>query len=68
VAAELDEAGAALELARSKLRSYAGLEPAVVRRRLGGYLARRGYGFDVVRPVLDRVLGEGEEDDGDDSA
>lgn len=61
-AAELDEAGAALELGRAKLRSYAGLEPAVVRRRLGSYLARRGYDFDVVRPVLDRLLGDAEDD------
>jgi regulatory protein len=63
-AAELDEQAAALEIARKKLRSYAGEEPAVVRRRLGAYLARRGYGWDVVRPVLDRLLGEGD-DDGD---
>jgi len=61
-AADLDEAGAALALGRAKLRSYAGLEPAVVRRRLGSYLARRGYGFDVVRPVLDRLLGEREDE------
>lgn len=66
-AADVDETGAALELARAKLRSYAGQEPAVVRRRLGAYLARRGYGYDVVRPVLDRLLGEGEEDEQDGS-
>ncbi len=67
-AAELDEAAAALELGRAKLRSYAGQEPAVVRRRLAGFLARRGYGFDVFRPVLDRLLGETEgEEDGDEA-
>ena len=63
-AAELDEAGAALELARAKVRAYAGLEPAVARRRLGAYLGRRGYGYDVVGPVLERVFGE-DEDVGD---
>lgn len=57
-AAELDEGGAALELGRAKLRSYVGLEPAVVRRRLGGFLARRGYGGETVRRVLDRLLTE----------
>ena len=62
-AAELDETTAALELARKKLRAYAGEEPAVVRRRLGAYLARRGYGWDVARPVLDRLLGESEDAD-----
>lgn len=58
-AAELDEFAAALELGRSKLRSYAGLEPPVVRRRLGAFLARRGYSFDIVKPVLEQLLGEG---------
>ena len=65
-AADLDESGTAVELARTKLRSYAGQEPAVVRRRLGGYLARRGYDYEVVRAALDRVLGETDDasDDG----
>ena len=61
--ADLDEAAAALELGRAKLRSYAGQDPAVVRRRLAGFLARRGYGFDVVRPVLDRLLGESDDEE-----
>lgn len=54
--AELDEADDALTLGRAKLRSYAGLEPAVARRRLAAYLARRGYGYETIRPVLDRLL------------
>ena len=64
--AELDEAAAAVELARAKLRSYAGQEPVVVRRRLAAFLARRGYGWDVVRPALDRLLGDGDETGADD--
>lgn len=56
--AELDEHAAALDLGRAKLRSYAGLEPPVVRRRLASFLARRGYGFDVVKPVMEQLLGE----------
>lgn len=65
-AAELDEHAAALELARAKMRAYHNEEPTVIRRRLGAYLARRGYGWDVARPVLDRLLGErsDEEDSG----
>ena len=66
-AAELDEEAAALELARAKLGAYAKLEPVVARRRLGGFLARRGYGFEVIRPVLDRLLGEAAEDEEVDS-
>ena len=57
-AAELDETGSALELGRAKLRTYAGLEPPVVRRRLGGYLARRGYDVETVRRVLARLIDE----------
>jgi len=59
-AADLDEAQTALDLGRAKLRSYASLDPAVARRRLGSYLARRGYGYDIVRPTLDRLFGEDE--------
>jgi regulatory protein len=62
--AALDETSAAEALARRRLPSYAGDEPAAIRRRLGAYLARRGYGYDVIRIALDRALGEAEEDDG----
>lgn len=56
--AEIDEAAAAEALVRERLRSYAGEEPAVIRRRLGAYLSRRGYSYDVVRAALERVLGD----------
>ncbi len=62
-AAEPDEFAAALELANGKLRSYSGLDPQVARRRLAGFLGRRGYGFDVIGPVLQRVFGEAEGDE-----
>ena len=61
--ADLDETGAAEALARRRLPSYAGDEPAAIRRRLGAYLARRGYGYDVIRIALDRALGEAEDTD-----
>jgi regulatory protein len=61
--ADLDETGAAEALARRRLPSYAGDEPAAIRRRLGAYLARRGYGYDVIRTALDRALGETEDMD-----
>jgi regulatory protein len=54
--AELDEAAAAEALARERLRSYAGEDPPVIRRRLGAYLSRRGYSYDVVRDAIERVL------------
>ena len=56
--AELDEATAAETLARRRLPAYAGNDPAAIQRRLSGYLARRGYGYDVIRIALERVLGD----------
>ncbi len=60
---DLDEAAAAEGLARRRLPSYAGDDPAAIRRRLGAYLARRGYGYDVIRVALERALGEDEGDE-----
>jgi regulatory protein len=55
--AGIDELAGAMAVAESKMRSYGGLDPAVARRRLSGLLARRGYGYDVVKPVLERLFG-----------
>lgn len=47
----------ALHLARSRLRGeLAGKPPVVIRRRLAGVLARRGYDEDTVETVLDRLV------------
>lgn len=62
--AGIDESAGALAIARAKLRSYQGEETPVARRRLGAFLARRGYGYDVVKPVLDQLFGEEVEEDG----
>ncbi|MBW3632590.1 MAG: RecX family transcriptional regulator [Chloroflexi bacterium] len=59
---DLDETGAAEALARRRLPSYAGDDPVAIRRRLGAYLARRGYGYDVIRVALERALGEDEDE------
>jgi regulatory protein len=61
--AEVDEFRGALAIARDKLRTYGALEPAVAQRRLAGFLGRRGYGYDVIKPVLAELFG-GVEDDG----
>ena len=59
--AGLDERADAVQLARAKLRSYANLDPETARRRLSGFLARKGYGYDVIKPALDAALGETDE-------
>lgn len=56
--ADLDEVSAATELARKRLSTMAGEDPAAIRRKIGAYLARRGYGFDIVRQALERATGE----------
>jgi regulatory protein len=58
-----DEAAAAHDLVRKKLRSMRGLEDQVATRRLVGMLARKGYppglSFSVVREELQRAGREG---------
>jgi len=58
----VDADSQALALARNKLRTFHknGLEPDVITRRLSGLLARRGYGYDVVRTVLKILRDNGE--------
>ncbi len=60
--ADLDETAAAEALARRRLPAYAGEDPMTVRRRLTGYLTRRGYGFDVARTALERAMGAPDEE------
>ncbi len=58
----VDELPAAIELARKRVERLRGLDPIVRRRRLAGFLQRRGYGWDVVKPAIDQVLGEDDVD------
>jgi regulatory protein len=55
---ELDPASTAELLARRKAATLTGLEPAVARRRLYGYLARRGFDLDHIRSAVATVLDE----------
>lgn len=56
--AELDEAADALALARQRSRQLRDLEAEVRERRLTGFLARRGYGFDIIRMALETLRRE----------
>lgn len=54
-----DEATRALALARTVVRKYAGApDRATFARRIGGYLQRRGFGFDTIRPIVDQLWAE----------
>ena len=52
---EIDEFGDALDLARKKASSMQDLDTPTRHRRLSGFLSRRGYGFDVIRKVLEEI-------------
>jgi regulatory protein len=62
---DYDEEAAALKLLERKSRSLEGRPGHVVRRRLAGYLGRRGYSSEVARRLLKKTL-EGTGDPGDD--
>lgn len=58
VVTSLDEEDAAYRAAQAKLSRYANAEEDEFRKRLGGYLSRRGFSYGTVRDVLDRIWDE----------
>ena len=56
--ASIDEDGSAYEAARKRAARLAGLDRETFFRRLSGFLARRGFGYDVVKPVVTRLWQE----------
>jgi regulatory protein len=55
-AEEIDPAVVIERVARKKLAQLGDLEPLVLRRRLFGFLARRGYDLDEIKAVVSRVF------------
>jgi regulatory protein len=54
-----DEAGRAMMIARGALRKYAATQDRkTFQRRMGGYLQRRGFGFDIIGPIIDTLWAE----------
>lgn len=51
-----DETKVALEIAQKRAKQYKRLPTHVAKRRLHGFLARRGFGSDVVRQVLEQIF------------
>jgi regulatory protein len=54
----VDEEALALEAARKYARKLEGLERFEFRKKLGGFLARRGFGYEVAAPVIRQVWEE----------
>ena len=57
-ASAVSDKDAAYRLASRRLRSLAGLDFDAFRSRLGGYLQRRGFGWDVCRSTVERCWRE----------
>lgn len=58
---EFSEKESALSLARKKMKLLRGLEPETARRRLAGFLGRRGFAARIIADVIKTVkLGENE--------
>jgi regulatory protein len=56
---------AAYQAAREKARRFRGLDKRAFREKLAAFLARRGFDYDAVREVTDRLIQEFEESDAD---
>ncbi|MEZ4707067.1 MAG: RecX family transcriptional regulator [Caldilineaceae bacterium] len=56
--AELDEEALAWDAIQPKLMGWQRLEERALRQKLSGFLARRGFGYDAIRAVFERVRGE----------
>lgn len=57
------EREAATALAQRRMRSLAGLERHVARRRLAGVLARRGFSSSIVSAVVDEAMNSAADDE-----
>lgn len=53
---DLDEEVAARKVAEARARRLAHLEPSDFRRKLGAYLARRGFSYAVIEPLVEKML------------
>ena len=58
---DVDEVAVAERVARKRLPSLAGADAPTRRRRLYGFLARRGHDSETIRAVMSRVLGQGDD-------
>jgi regulatory protein len=56
--ADANDADSAYRLAQRRAPRLTALPKPEFRQKLGGYLARRGYAFDIIAPILERVWKE----------
>jgi regulatory protein len=56
--ADLNEQSAARQVAERRAPRLAHLEPHDFRRKLGAYMARRGFSYAVIEPLVEEMLAE----------
>lgn len=62
---KLDPHDSAYRAAQAQVRRSRGLSQQEFRNRLGGFLARRGFDYDIVREVIDQLMTELQEEQPD---
>jgi regulatory protein len=62
--AEVDEEGLADQAASKQSRKLAGLDETAFKHKLSGFLARRGFGYAVIRDTVDRQWNKIQNDEG----
>jgi regulatory protein len=60
---DLDVTDAASRAARSQVRAHRHKTRDVFRAKMSAFLQRRGFDFDVIRPVVEQLIAELEEND-----
>lgn len=65
VLAELEPAELAYAAARPQAERWRQLDARSFRQKMGAFLSRRGFAYDVIRPTIDRLLREFEQGDVD---
>ncbi len=56
---DTEETDIALQLARKQVKHYHSLAPEVAKRRLHGFLLRRGFDYETIQSVITQVLIKG---------
>lgn len=56
--ASVDETAAARQAAQKKLPRWQNMDEQTFRRKLGGYLQRRGFSYEIVREISDELWDE----------